>query len=96
MSKEDFIKSLDVTNNLQYRYNELLNRYKVRAKEIVEKQNSRSAEENSLIQYLSQMIRIFPDKSQLIQEAISMIYSDEYLSEYNYKKLYDIFGKIFY
>lgn len=95
MSKEDFIKSLDVTNNLRYRYSELLNRYKVKAKEIIEKQNSRSAQENSLIQYLSQMIRIFPDKSQLIQEAISMIYSDEYLSEYNYKKLYNVFEKIF-
>ena len=39
MSKEHFIKSLDVTNNLHYRYSELLNRYKAKTKEILEKQN---------------------------------------------------------
>ena len=73
MSKEDFIKSLDVTNNLQYRYNELLNRYKVRAKEIVEKQNNRRAEENSLIQNSNDSpvsISPLPPQSEGIKKSI--------------------------
>lgn len=95
MNNGEFKKSLDITNNLEYRYNELIRKYKNATKDIVGKNNIIINDDSFLIESLRAIIKVCPEKTNIIQEAINMIYSDEILTEYNLEKLKELYSKIF-
>lgn len=93
-NNREFAKEIDVKENLEFKYNELLKKFKILGKKILENNNIKVDNDEFLIIIWDKVQSIYPEKKEIINIGIQMIYNDEILTEYNFKKLVDIYENL--
>ena len=92
--RNEFLESINMKNNLKYRYYTLDRKIQKYINETLEKKGTPKIEEMTLIEKLSYMIDIYPNKKDIIMEISNVYYSDMILTENSYNMLEELYNQL--
>ena len=87
--RSEFLESINVKNDLKYRYYNLDRRIQKYVNETLNKNNINS--NMPLMDKLLCMIHLYPNKRKILEEIMQMYYSDTILTENSLKVLEDLY-----
>lgn len=93
-NNKEFAKEIYVKENLEFKYNELLKKFKILGKRILENNNIKFDNDEFLSEIWYKIKVIYPEKKDLITSSIQMVYNEELLTEYNFNKLEENYEKL--
>ena len=86
--RSEFLESINVKNDLKYRYYNLDRRIQKYVNETLNKNNINNM---PLMDKLLCMIHLYPNKRKILEEIMQMYYSDTILTENSLKVLEDLY-----
>lgn len=92
--RSEFLESINIKNDLKYRYNTLDRKIQKYINETLEKNGISKIEEMTLIEKLSYMIDIYPNQKNIIMEISNVYYSDMILTENSYNMLEELYNQL--
>lgn len=92
--RSEFLESINMKNNLKYRYYTLDRKIQKYINETLEKNGTPKIEEMTLIEKLSYMIDIYPNQKNIIMEISNVYYSDMILTENSYSMLEELYNQL--
>lgn len=92
--RSEFLESINVKNDLKYRYYTLDRKIQNYINETLENNGTTKLEEMTLIEKLSYMVNIYQNKRDIIMEILNIYYSDMILTENSYDMLKDLYSRL--
>lgn len=92
--RSEFLESINIKNNLKYRYGTLDRKIQEYINETLEKNNINKIKNMTLLEKLSCIAYIYPQKKDVITEILDMYYSDIILTENSYSALEELYNQL--
>lgn len=92
--RSEFLESINIKNNLKYKYCDLDRKIQEYINETLEKNGIIKIENMTLLEKLSCIVYIYPQKKDVITEILDMYYSDMILTENSYSALEELYNQL--